>query len=95
MARTDLGHKLVTDARNSGLISTRPFDVADLAAIQTGQRERRRALFARLLALRMTRRPIPHYKGLQIAATARQNPFARNLKNFLGTLRRSLWNKRR
>jgi coenzyme F420 hydrogenase subunit beta len=63
--------------------------VADLAAIQPGQRERRRALWARLAALRLAGRPVPRYEGLQIAAAARQNTVRRNLRNFLGTLRRA------
>ncbi len=90
VARTDLGARIVAQAQAVGRIETAPFDVADLAVIQPGQRERRRALWARLLALRLTGRPVPRYEGLQIAAAARQNPASRNLKNFLGTLRRSL-----
>ncbi|SNR72058.1 Coenzyme F420 hydrogenase/dehydrogenase, beta subunit C-terminal domain [Puniceibacterium sediminis] len=90
MARTDLGARLVAGARDAGRITTEPFDIATLDAIQPGQRERRRALFARLLALRLTGMPVPRYQGLQIGAAARQNPMARNLKNFLGTLRRRL-----
>lgn len=94
MARSDLGAKLVAEARSAGHIQTEVFDIADLAAIQPGQRERRRALLARLLALKMIGRPIPHYVGLQLMAAARQNSVARNVRNFLGTLRRALHHKR-
>jgi coenzyme F420 hydrogenase subunit beta len=90
VARTELGQSLLQDAVAAGRIMTHPFDVADLARIQPGQRERRRALLARLAALRLVGRPVPHYEGLQIKAAARQNPLRRNLKNFLGTLRRAL-----
>jgi coenzyme F420 hydrogenase subunit beta len=90
VARTALGQQLIAEARAAGRIQTAPFDVAQLAGIQPGQRERRRALLARLLALQLAGRPIPRYEGLQIAAAARQNPLQRNLKNFLGTLRRIL-----
>lgn len=90
VARTDLGARLIEAARAAGQIEMAPFDVTDLTAIQPGQRERRRALFARLLGQRLAGRPIPRYEGLQIAAAARQNPLRRNLKNFLGTLRRAL-----
>jgi coenzyme F420 hydrogenase subunit beta len=89
VARTALGAALLAAARAAGAVETAPFDLASLAAIQPGQRERRRALWARLAALRLAGRPVPRYKGLQIAAAARQNPLARNLKNFLGTLRRT------
>lgn len=90
VTRTDLGVQLVAAAEAAGRIKTIPFDVVDLAAMQPGQRGRRRALWARLLALRLIGRPVPRYEGLQIRAAARQNPIRRNLKNFLGTLRRGL-----
>ena len=90
VARTALGAELIEAARAARRIETTPFDVATLAAIQPGQRERRRALFARLAALWVVGRPVPRYRGLQIAAAARQNPLSRNLKNFFGTLRRAL-----
>ena len=90
VARTALGAGVIASARAAGRIETQPFDLARLAAIQPGQRERRRALLARLLALRLAGRPVPHYAGLQIAAAARQNPFLRHARNFLGTLRRIL-----
>lgn len=91
VARTPLGQTLLDEARAAGRIETRPFDVARLAAMQPGQRERRRALLARLIALRLAGRPIPNYHGLHLIAAARQNPFLRNVKNFLGTLRRAFW----
>lgn len=89
VARTDLGAKLIAAAREAGDIETEDFDPETLASIQPGQRERRRALFARLSARRLAGKPIPNYTGLQLVAAAQQNPLKRNLKNFLGTLRRS------
>lgn len=88
VARSTLGAELIAEARAAGRIETAPFDPAGLAAIQPGQRERRRALLARLLALRIAGRPVPRYVGLHLAAAARQNPLARNLRNFAGMLRR-------
>ena len=67
-----------------------PQDVAALTAIQPGQRERRRGLIARLAALRLCLLPVPNYRGLQLFAAARQNSPKKNLKNLLGTLRRTL-----
>ena len=90
VARTETGRRMIEAAEAAGRIETAPFDAAALVAIQPGQRERRRALLARLLALRAVGRPVPRYEGLRIAEAARQNPFGRNLKNFLGMLRRSL-----
>ncbi len=90
VARTALGADLIAAARAAGKIDTQAFDIARLAAIQPGQRERRRALLARLLALRLAGRPVPRYLGLHLWAAARQNPLLRNLKNILGMLRRTL-----
>lgn len=90
MARTEKGADLIAGARAVGRIETRDFDIAALAAIQPGQRERRRGLLARLAGQRAAGRPIPHYRGLHLLAVSRQNSMARNLKNFLGALRRNL-----
>jgi coenzyme F420 hydrogenase subunit beta len=90
VARTALGQELLSAAANSGRIVMDSFDVAGLAAIQPGQRERRRALFARLAALRLVGRPVPRYVGLKLRAAARQNSVSKNARNFLGMLRRAL-----
>ncbi|MFV0491251.1 MAG: Coenzyme F420 hydrogenase/dehydrogenase, beta subunit C-terminal domain [Pseudorhodobacter sp.] len=90
VARSELGAKLIADARAAGQIETQPFAPDNLTAIQPGQRERRRALLARLAALRLACRPVPRYEGLLLRAAARQNPVSRNLRNFLGMLRRTL-----
>ncbi|MEL6574182.1 MAG: Coenzyme F420 hydrogenase/dehydrogenase, beta subunit C-terminal domain, partial [Pseudomonadota bacterium] len=49
VARTTLGAQLISAAKDAGRIATESFDVRELAAIQPGQRERRRALLARLI----------------------------------------------
>jgi coenzyme F420 hydrogenase subunit beta len=90
VARSELGQRILAEALAAGHIETRSFDVAHLAAIQPGQRERRRALFARLLALRLAGRPVPRYEGLKVVPAARENSPIRNARNFLGTLRRIL-----
>ncbi|MGF6862970.1 hypothetical protein ABIE69_003561 [Rhodobacteraceae bacterium MBR-64] len=87
-SRTKLGERILQDAVAAGRIEAAPFEISGLTAIQPGQRERRRALLARLLALRLAGQAVPRYVGLHLRAAARQNPALRNLKNFLGTLRR-------
>ncbi len=90
VARTALGAQLIDAAKDAKRLAIENFDVKALAAIQPGQRERRRALLARLVGQRITGRPVPRYQGLQLWAAARQNPISRNIKNALGTIRRSL-----
>ena len=90
VARTTKGATLLAEAGIAGKLTAQPFDSSVLAAIQPGQSGRRRALFARLAGLHLLARPVPHYRGLHIAAPARQNTLISNLKNFLGMIRRGL-----
>lgn len=88
VARTDLGVRLLESVTAAGHIQSKSFDVDQLIAVQPGQRYRHRAIFARLLALKLAGRPTPRYDGLNLWASARQSPFTDNLRNFLGMLRR-------
>lgn len=94
VARTPLGAEIVAAAEAARIIETAAFDMAALAAIQPGQSGRKRALLARLAGLRLMGRPVPRYRGLHLTAAARQNPVGRNLRNFLGMIRRTLLPRR-
>lgn len=95
VARTALGQRILAEARTSGELGTGAFDLASLIAIQVGQRDRRRALLARLAALRLVGRPVPRYRGLRLIDAARQNSLRSSLVNFLGTLRRAILPRRK
>jgi coenzyme F420 hydrogenase subunit beta len=88
VARTETGRSLIEAAEAGGYLETRPFDPAELHKIQPGQTNRRLALFARLLALRIMGRPVPRYTGLRVREVAARNSFLSNMRNFLGMLRR-------
>lgn len=90
LARTVLGEQIAEGARAAGRLDLAPFDMARLMDIQPGQRERRRALVARLTALRVLGRPIPAYRGLHLATLSRQLGLLKTVRNFLGMLRRGL-----
>ncbi len=90
VARTAKGAALLAEAEAADSVKLREFDVSTLASMQPGQTKRRRALFARMLALRLTLKPVPSYRGLSVTAAARQNDLRSNLVNFLGMVRRSL-----
>lgn len=94
VGRTQLGADLIAAARQAGRIETQGFDLATLTDIQPGQRERRRALLARLWGRRLAGRPVPVYRGLQIGAAARQNTWKKNARNFLGMIWRTLKTRR-
>jgi coenzyme F420 hydrogenase subunit beta len=88
VARTALGARLIAGAEAADGIETAAFDLGGLAAIQPGQRNRRRAVLARLLAQRLTGRPVPRYRGLHLWGAARQAGLRGNLKSFFGMMQR-------
>ena len=90
VTRNAKGAALLVQAEAAGHLVTDLFDVAKLAAIQPGQSGRRRALFARLAGLGLLGKPVPQYRGLQLRAAGAQNSIGRNIKNFLGMVRRGL-----
>ncbi len=90
LSRTSLGERLVAGAEAAGAIRTAPFDMTRLEAIQPGQSNRRRVVPSRLMAQRLMARPVPHYRGLHLWRMARQAGLRRNLRNFLGMLRRAV-----
>ena len=90
LARTAMGQSILEAAESGGALACEPFEMERLAGIQPGQRRRRRALAARLAGQLCAGRPIPRYRGLSVIAAARQNSFADNLRNFIGTMRRVL-----
>jgi coenzyme F420 hydrogenase subunit beta len=94
VARTPFGAEILSAAAAAGHVQLADFDPAALPAMQPGQSFRRRSVYARLLALRLAGRPVPDYQGIRLRAAALQNPLRKNLKNFLGMLRRLPRNRR-
>lgn len=90
VVRSPLGAEILSAAQAAGRLETEAFALERLVQIQPGQRERRRALAARLAALVLAGRPVPRYRGLLLWQAARQNSAAKLLRNFLGMLRRTL-----
>lgn len=90
VARTDLGKRIVDSAATAGRIAREPFEIAGLAAMQPGQRFRRRVVAARMAALRLAGRPVPRYRGLRLVAAARDGSVKFFVQNFVGMFRRIL-----
>ena len=87
--RSALGAEIFAAAERAGAVESAGYDVAGLVKIQPGQRNRRRTLLARLLALRLMGRPVPAYRGMTLLAAARQEHPLTLLKAFLGMARRA------
>lgn len=90
LARTKTGQALLNDAVKAGRLSVDAFRLQDITPIQPGQRERKRALIARLAALALLLRPFPRYRGFNLFAAARQNRMRVLARNFIGTALRAL-----
>lgn len=90
LARTKTGQALIEAAVNAGGLAIEPFRLQDINPMQPGQRERKRALAARLAALAVFLRPYPRYRGFNLLAAARQNRVRKLFRNFAGTAWRVL-----
>lgn len=90
LARTAKGQALIEASVNAGRLSIEPFRLEDITPIQPGQRERKRALLARLAALAVLLRPYPRYRGFHLVAAAGQNRLKKLFRNFAGTALRTI-----
>lgn len=86
LSRTPLGERVLRDAIQGGAIHAEPLALREIDLMQPGQVRRKRALAARLLALRAAGQPLPRMSRLSIAAAARRSPAKETLRNFGGML---------
>ncbi len=91
LSRSSKGEALVAAALGSGRLVAAPFDPAGIGAMQPSQVFRKRNLAARLAALAVLGRPRPRYRGFRLRALARRGRPRIMLRNFLGTLRRTIF----
>lgn len=90
LSRTERGEALVGAALAANRLEASPFDLAGLAQMQPGQFNKKRLALSRLAALAATGGTIPRFTGFNLARAARQAGVAKNLRSFLGTVRRRL-----
>lgn len=94
MTRTGVGDALVESARRSKAIEATPLPIGEIDLMQPGQARRKRLVAARLAACAATLQPIPVMAGLDVGRAALSAGFAETIKNWLGTVRRILQNRR-
>ena len=88
-ARTERGLELVlAAARDGALVLEHPLTPRELDEFQPHQVRKKRAVWARILALRQAGRLAPVVEGLRVEALARGNGVAANLREARGTRRR-------
>ncbi|MEM6537310.1 MAG: Coenzyme F420 hydrogenase/dehydrogenase, beta subunit C-terminal domain [Pseudomonadota bacterium] len=88
VTRTEKGSKLFEAASEAGVIESFDQDVAEIAAMQPGQYNRRRLLGSRMLALKVARRPFPRFENMNIRKASQFASFPEKARSFGGTLRR-------
>ena len=94
IARSDAGSALLASAQAAGRIALEPSSLEDVGRMQPYQAQRKRLILARTAALVATFQPRPDYSGVRVPAAARRAGLGESLRNFLGTLRRVVLNRR-
>jgi coenzyme F420 hydrogenase subunit beta len=86
VTRTEVGDRLLESAE--------PLNPDEIEKMQPSQARRKRLILSRMLALPVTLQPWPRMARLQILRAAAQAGFGEQLKNLLGTVRRTLAGRR-
>lgn len=88
IARTSRGRSLLNAVASANLVELSGLDIREIQKMQPYQYDRKRAVLARLGALRLSLRRIPRFAGFRLGRLSlRSNPLWL-LKNALGMLRR-------
>jgi coenzyme F420 hydrogenase subunit beta len=96
LARTEKGKDTLKKALDAGYIKLRKIDIDVLSKSQKSLLRRRRHLWGRLTAMRVTRVGVPDYRGFSLFENWMKLPFMEKLSSILGTLRRIMtrgWRK--
>jgi coenzyme F420 hydrogenase subunit beta len=87
ITRTSAGDRLLRDAVEAGAVATESLSIDALDRIQPHQVERKAQMFGRLAGLRLSREPVPDYRGLRLLRSAWAG-WRKLIPGVLGTYRR-------
>lgn len=90
LSRTQTGEEIVTEAIAADRLRADAFDLRTLRAMQPGQVRKRQLTLPRMMALWVTLRPSPRFRGFHLLRNTRQAGLADPARNFLGMIRRIL-----
>ncbi|WP_293377903.1 Coenzyme F420 hydrogenase/dehydrogenase, beta subunit C-terminal domain [Phenylobacterium sp. SCN 70-31] len=90
ICRTPAGESLLKSAVGASELDVEPLEVGEIERMQPSQARRKRVIFSRTAALPVSLQPQPKMAGLRIVEAARRASFGEAVRNFLGTLRRTL-----
>jgi coenzyme F420 hydrogenase subunit beta len=94
IARTEAGERLLASALSAGTIAAEFLDPAEIDRMQPSQARRKRLVLARAVALPLFLQPRPRMAGVAVLEAARRAGMGEQLRNLLGTLRRTLSGRR-
>jgi len=94
LTRTEAGERLLDAALGAGALTVETLPVGEIAKMQPAQARRKRLILARTAALPFVAQPRPRMSGLQVARAAGRAAVVESLRNFLGTIRRTLQGRR-
>lgn len=94
LTRSGAGDRLLNDAVAAGICEVTDCPIAEVDLMQPGQVRRKRVIFARAAAVRVTGQPLPHMRGLLIGRAAWRAGIGEATRNFAGTIRRIILGRR-
>ena len=93
LVRSESGRKMLRGAIASGHISAERVEPSTVWRSQRALLKRRRHLWARLVALKIMRVPVPEYSGFSLFSNWLGLPFVDKVRSFAGTFRRVITRK--
>lgn len=94
LTRSAAGDRLLNNAVAAGICLVTDCPIAEVDLMQPGQVRRKRVVFARAAATRMTGQPLPRMRGLLIGRAAWRAGIGETARNFAGTIRRIILGRR-
>lgn len=89
IVRSKIGMDILDQMKNADLVDLNDIDdEEELLLMQPGQLMRKAAMFSRVLAMKLLRKEVPHYRMRKILPYARYLTLEHNFRMFGGTVRR-------
>ncbi|MDZ3833673.1 MAG: Coenzyme F420 hydrogenase/dehydrogenase, beta subunit C-terminal domain [Sphingopyxis sp.] len=94
LTRSGVGDRLLDNAVTAGVCAVTDCPIGEVDLMQPGQVRRKRVVFARAAATRVTGQPLPRMRGLLVGRAAWNAGIGETARNFAGTVRRIILGRR-
>jgi coenzyme F420 hydrogenase subunit beta len=91
LVRTEKGRKVLNEAMKAGYIKLKQVNASTLPLSQKGLLGRKRHIWARLMAMRLTGIAVPRYEGFNLFANWCELPVKEKICSLLGTFKRIIF----